>query len=112
LAFSVAFRLVNPGTLFPDIGDVEEIGIKPFGGDGISKSNFMHPWRTGGNHDPVNREFTDIPLDQILSRVRAEITVVPGDFHSRKGTCETRKFLTVNGGCDIGTAMTDVDADL
>jgi hypothetical protein len=71
----------------------------------------MHSRRAGSDHHPVDGEFADILFDQILSGVRAEITVIPGCLHSGKGAGETGKFMTINCGSDIGTTVTDIDTD-
>jgi hypothetical protein len=51
---------MNPGTLFTDIRDIEEIGIESFRGDGISKSHLMHSRGAGRDYHPIDGELADI----------------------------------------------------
>jgi hypothetical protein len=71
----------------------------------------MHSRGAGSNDDPIDGKITDIIFDQILSRIRAEVTVIPGYLYSGKSPCKTGELLAVHSCRDIGSAMTDVDTD-
>jgi hypothetical protein len=72
----------------------------------------VHSGRAGSDHDPIDGEFTDIFFDQVLSGVGAEITIVPGYLHPRKGTGKRSEFTTIDCGSDVRATVTDVNADL
>jgi hypothetical protein len=72
----------------------------------------VHSGGAGSDDHPVDGEFTDIFLDQVLSGVGAEITIVPGYLHSRKGTGKRSEFTTIDCGGDIRATVTDVNADM
>jgi len=72
----------------------------------------MHSRRAGGHDHPVDGEAADILFDKILARIRAKITVVPGYLDPRKGAGKLGKFITINGGSNIGATVTDIDTDI
>jgi len=72
----------------------------------------MHSRRTGCHHHPIDGEVPDILFDEILARVRAKITVVPGDLDSGKGAGKLGKFITINRGSNIGATVTDINTDI
>jgi hypothetical protein len=72
----------------------------------------MHSGRAGSNHHPIDTQFSNILLDEILSRVGTKIAVIPGYRHARKRSKELSQSRTINCGGNIGAAVTDVDPDL
>jgi hypothetical protein len=101
---------MNPGALFPDIGNIEKVGIDPFFGKYVSKGRLMHPRRAGGDDHPVDGEITDILFDQILAGIGTEITVVTGNLDSGEGSGKRGEFMTIDRGSDIRSTVTDVNA--
>ena len=72
----------------------------------------MHSREAGGDDHPIDGEFTDILLDEILAGVRTEIMVVPGYLDSGKGAGKRGEFMTIDRGSDIRTTVTDVNTYL
>jgi hypothetical protein len=44
----------------------------------------MHPWRTGSYHNPIDPQFLNVILDEILPRVGAHISIVARNHNVRK----------------------------
>ncbi len=103
--------VMHPGTLFADVGDIEKIGIDPFRREERSESGLVHPGGAGGNDDPIQRKFPDILFDEVLSRIRAEVAIIPGYLDPRQDAGKTDKFFAIHGCGDVRATMTNVNAD-
>jgi hypothetical protein len=72
----------------------------------------MHSRGAGSDDHPVDGEFADISSNQVLSRVRTKITIVPGYLYSGKGAGKRGEFLTIDCGSDIRATVTDINTYL
>jgi hypothetical protein len=103
--------MVNPGTLFTNIGNIEQIGIDPCLKKEVSECGLMHSRGTCGDDYPIQGKFSDIFLDEILSRIRTEVTIVPTDLYPGQRAGETNQFLAIHSSGDVRATMADIDSD-
>jgi hypothetical protein len=72
----------------------------------------MHPWGAGSDDHPIDRKFTDVFFDKVLSGVGTKIAVITGYFYSGEHTGKKGESLTIDRSSDIGATVTDIDTDL
>jgi len=103
---------VNPGTLFTDIGHFKIVRVEPCGLNGLTVSRFVHSRRARGYHHPINAIVSDIVLNQILTRIRTHILIIPSDLDMGEGLSKFPHLLDIYRSCNVNSTMTDINADL
>jgi len=102
---------MDPGTLFSDIGHLKEIGIEASRAAGIPIGGLMHSWGARRYYDPVNTQIFNIGLNPVLTGVRTHILIVSGNGHMGKGSSKGCDLLNIDRGCNVDSAMADINAD-
>ncbi len=72
---------VDPGTLVPDVGQFEQVGIQSRLAQGFAEKGLVGPRGAGGDHHPVQPVLLDPLLDFGKTRVRTGVHGVRGDDH-------------------------------
>src|SRR4030042_4756142 len=102
---------VNPGTLFPKVGHLQQIRVQSRFNKTFSERRLMQSGRTRGHHDPVQTLFPDVGLDLVLARLRTKVVVMAGYDHVRECLAIGGHVCAVHDPCDIRPAMADVNTD-
>ena len=107
---NLAVRM-HPGTLLPDIGLLEIVGVDPTLLHDLSKGRLVHPGGAGRDNHSVQLMFPDIFPNHLLSRIGTHVLVILGEHDIRKGLCVIPHGGHVHNRGDIDAAMTDVNPD-
>jgi len=104
------FRLVNPGVLVPDVGQLEEITVEPRLSDGFLEKGFMGPGSARGHHHPVQPVLMDGIPDEFLRVLAAREQVVRHIGHIGEGFRIVAHTGYVDDTPDVDPAVADEDA--
>ncbi len=102
---------VDPGTLIPDIGHLEEITVEAGLPDRVLEERLMGSRSARGNNDPIQFVFFDDLLKQLLGILRAGVEIVIGidDMGECPGILYDGRDIDHAG--DIDSAVTDEGAN-
>ena len=102
---------VHPGVVLPEVDHMEVVRVETRLADRLPEGVFVQVRRACGHDDAFEFVVVDVLADQLLAGVRTHVLVLSGHHHSRKAARIAGQGMDVNDACDIGTAVTDVDAD-
>jgi hypothetical protein len=71
----------------------------------------VHSGRAGSHHDPIEAQTIDISLYGTLTGVGAAVALIARDHHLGLVARVIHQSMDIDRGCDIGAAMTDIDAE-
>ncbi|OPY06354.1 MAG: hypothetical protein A4E66_02235 [Syntrophus sp. PtaB.Bin001] len=102
---------MDPGTLIPDVGQLEEIGIQPGLPQGLPEKGFVSLGSAGRHHDPVEPVFFNLFLDLREAGIRAGVHRVGGDGHIGIAGNRCGHLFDVDRRGDVDPAVADEHAD-
>jgi hypothetical protein len=101
---------MNPGTLFPDVGHFEKVGIESCRVNGLTVRRFVHSRRAGSHDYSVNATISDIVLDQVLAGVGTHVLIISSHSHMGKGFGKGCHLLDIDRCRNINSTVTDKNA--
>ena len=97
--------------MLADVRHLEQVGIHPRLGACPPEGTFVHQGRARGYYNTSQSLSADIILNEGLTWVGAHIGIVASYCHVFEHGSKCGYCFHVNHGCDIGTAMADINAN-
>ena len=101
----------NPGNVLSNVGHLHQEAIEARALRRTTEREFVQIGGTGGDDDPVQIEFLDVPFHKFLTGIGAHVFVIACEHHVGLARGKARQGFHIHGAGDIAAAMAYVDPD-